>query len=71
VLINKTPYGRTRSKKKRITARIICAVLVCRVPTRPARAGCSITGLLLALAAAIRAEHLPIKTYTFADEETG
>ncbi len=49
-------------KRKRIPGRIMCVV-----PTRAARIACLIASLLLALAAAIRAEHLPIKTYTVAD----
>ncbi len=39
----------------------------CRVSARAAWLGCLIVGLLLVLATAIRAEHLPIKTYTIAD----
>ena len=37
------------------------------VSTRALSIGCLIAGLLLAMTAAIRAEHLPIKTYTIAD----
>ena len=49
-------------RRKRITSHMMC-----RVPKRAALIGFLVAGLLLAMAAAIRAEHLPIKTYTIAD----
>jgi ligand-binding sensor domain-containing protein len=48
------------------TQRIIGHIL-CGISRRALRVGCLIAGLLLAMTSAIRAEHLPIKTYTIAD----
>ncbi len=50
-----------------LTRQRIIDHFMCGVSTWAARLGCLIAGLLLATAAAIRAEHLPIKTYTIAD----
>jgi ligand-binding sensor domain-containing protein len=48
-------------KVKRFYGRIMCRVLA------RAAVGCLVAGLLLAPSADVRAEHLPIKTYTTAD----
>jgi ligand-binding sensor domain-containing protein/two-component sensor histidine kinase len=63
------------SRGKRITGRIMAGasgaafrmVCLCVVHPSAARVVCLIAILLLVLAASIRAEHLPIKTYTIAD----
>jgi ligand-binding sensor domain-containing protein len=59
---NQRPVGVGDLRRQRIIGRIVCGVF-----TRAPGIGCLIAGLLMAMVATIRAEHLPIKTYTTAD----
>jgi ligand-binding sensor domain-containing protein len=50
-----------------LTRKCIVGHITCRIPQCIALVGFVVTGLLLAMVTSVRAQHLPIKTYTIAD----